>query len=127
MGIMQKIQQDISLPIEVRYTKLLEEFTGNVSDITISFFHDIQLYYPMAWDAINKVSDVFVAILEELYQLGMEEGLFRPISIDLLKVLDRYFVTEIISNQKIFKDPNYTLDYLVRDYLRLRLEGLNKS
>ena len=124
--IMQKIQQDISLPIEVRYTKLLEEFTANVSDITISFFHDVQLYYPTAWDSINKVGDMLVAILEELYQLGMEKGLFRPISIDLLKALDKYFVTEIVSNQEIFKDPDYTLDYLVRDYLRLRLEGLNK-
>ena len=124
--IMQKIQQDISLPIEVRYTKLLEEFTANVSDITISFFHDVQLYYPSAWDSINKVGDMLVAILEELYQLGMAKGLFRPISIDLLKALDKYFVTEIVSNQEIFKDPDYTLDYLVRDYLRLRLEGLNK-
>ena len=124
--IMQKIQQDISLPIEVRYTKLLEEFAANVSDITISFFHEVQLYYPSAWDSINRVGDMLVGILEELYQLGMEKGLFRPISIDLLKSLDKYFVTEIVSNQAIFKDPDYTLNYLIRDYLQLRLEGLYK-
>jgi len=84
------------------------------------------LYYPTAWEAISGVSELFVSLLEDLYQQGMDKGLFRPISIELLKALDRFFVTQIITNQAIFKDPNYTLNYLIRDYLQLRLEGLNK-
>ena len=124
--IIQNIHQDTSTPVEVRYRQLLEEFSARLSDITISFFHDVQLYYPTSWDAVNGVSDLFVSLLEDLYQQGMDKGLFRPISIELLKALDRFFVTQIITNQAIFKDPNYTLNYLVRDYLRLRLDGLNK-
>ena len=124
--IILNIHQDTSTPVEVRYRQLLEEFSARLSDITISFFYDIQLYYPTSWNAINGVSDVFVTLLEDLYQQGIDKGLFRPISIELLKTLDRFFVTQVITNQAIFKDPNYTLNYLVRDYLQLRLEGLNK-
>ena len=103
---------------------LIEEFATRLSDISISFFHDVQLHYPIAWTAINDVSEVFITILEELYQQGMDQHLFRPMSIELLKELDRYFVTHMISNQKIFKDPNYTLKVLVEEYLALRLNGL---
>ena len=124
--IIKNIHQDTSTPVEVRYRQLLEEFSARLADITISFFHDVQLYYPTAWEAISGVSDLFVSLLEDLYQQGMDKGLFRPISIELLKVLDRFFVTQIITNPAIFKDPNYTLNYLIRDYLQLRLEGLNK-
>ena len=124
--IIKNIHQDTSTPVEVRYRQLLEEFSARLADITISFFHDVQLYYPTAWEAISGVSDLFVSLLEDLYQQGMDKGLFRPISIELLKVLDRFFITQIITNPAIFKDPNYTLNYLIRDYLQLRLEGLNK-
>ncbi len=124
--IIKNIYQDTSTPVEVRYRQLLEEFSVRLADITISFFHDVQLYYPTAWEAISGVSELFVSLLEDLYQQGMDKGLFRPISIELLKALDRFFVTQIITNQAIFKDPNYTLNYLIRDYLQLRLEGLNK-
>lgn len=124
--IIKNIHQDTSTPVEVRYRQLLEEFSARLADITISFFHDVQLYYPTAWEAISGVSELFVTLLEDLYQQGMDKGLFRPISIELLKTLDRFFVTQIITNPAIFKDPNYTLNYLIRDYLQLRLEGLNK-
>jgi len=124
--IIKNIHQDISTPVEVRYRQLLEEFSARLADITISFFHDVQLYYPIAWEAISGVSEVFVTLLEDLYQQGMDKGLFRPTNIELLKTLDRFFVTQIITNRAIFKDPDYTLNYLIRDYLRLRLEGLNK-
>ena len=125
--LIKNIHQDKDTPVEVRYRQLLEEFSARLADIRISFFHDVQLYYPIAWEAISGVSDLFVNLLNDLYQQGMNMGLFRPISIELLKALDRFFVTQIITNQSIFKDPNYTLKYLIRDYLRLRLEGLNKS
>ena len=126
MEIVMKIKQDNSAPIEVRYTRLLEQFSEGVSDITIAFLHDIQAYYPSSWEAINSFSDSFIELLSHLYGEGMNSGLYRPISLELLGVLDKYFVTQIVTNQSIFKDPNYTLSYLVRDYLRLRFDGLNK-
>ncbi len=123
--IMEQILQDTSTPVEIRYQQLIEEFASRLSDITISFFHDVHTYYPTAWKAINGVSELFVTSLEVLYRQGIDKGLFQPINIELLKTLDRFFVTQVITNQTIFKDPEYTLDYLVKDYLKLRLEGLN--
>ena len=125
--VIKNIHQDTSTPVEVRYRQLLEEFSARLSDITISFFHDVRLYYPTSWEAISGVSELFVTLLEDLYQQGMDKGIFRRVSLELLKALDRFFVTQIITNRAIFKDPDYTLNYLIRDYLRLRLEGLNKS
>jgi len=124
--IMEHILEDTATSVERRYQQLIEEFASRLSDITISFFHDVQSYYPTAWEAINGVSELFVTSLEDLYGQGIEKGLFQPINIELLKTLDRFFVTQVITNQSIFKDPDYTLDCLVRDYLKLRLEGLNR-
>ncbi|MCH2223767.1 MAG: TetR/AcrR family transcriptional regulator [Crocinitomicaceae bacterium] len=126
MEIVFKIQQDKTTPIEVRYSRLLEQFSAGVSDITISFLHDIKNHYPTSWAAINLFSDSFVTLLEELYLTGMNNGLFRPMPIELLGTLDKYFVTQIVTNRQIFRNPEYTLNYLIRDYLLLRLEGLNK-
>lgn len=126
IGIVKNIEVDKTAPIEVRYTKLLEQFSSGVSDISITFLHDIKTYYPTSWSAINRFNDAFIKLLGTLYQEGIKGGVYHPISIELLGALDKFFVTQIVTDQSIFEDPNYTLSHLVRDYLHLRLRGLNK-
>lgn len=125
-NVVDQIAQDKSLVLETRYTHLLEQISTGMSDITISFLYDIQTYYPRSWKAINAFSDSFVALMEELYLEGMQKGLYHPISLDLLGTLDRYFVTQVVTNQQIFKNPDYHLSHLIRDYMRLRLYGLSR-
>jgi hypothetical protein len=57
----------------------------------------------------------------------MAEGIYNPISIELLGFLDRLFVTQVVTNPAFFSDEQYTISNLVRDYLKLRLHGLLKK
>lgn len=110
-------------PVEV-YEYLVEGFTEGIADISISFLHQIKAYYPTAWRTINELTNTFVELLKTLYMQGIQEGFYHPISIDLLAHLDKYFVTEIVTNPSIFSNKKYTLSHLVKDYLKLRLTGL---
>ena len=125
-GIINDIKDDRTAPLEIRYSRLIETFSKGLSDITISFMKDVKKYYPMSWELINDFSDHFVELLETLYSEGMESGIFRKMSIPLLKHLDKHFVTNIVTDSELFEDSSYTLDYLVRDYLKLRLVGIEK-
>lgn len=110
MEVVFKIQQDKTTPIGVRYSRLLEQFSAGVSDITVSFLHDIKTYYPTSFATINLFRDSFVTLQEELYLTGMNNGLFRPLPIELLEALDKYFFTQIVTNRQIFRNPEYTLN-----------------
>lgn len=110
-------------PVEI-YECLLEDFTEGIADISISFLHQIKIHYPDAWQTINDFTDTYVSILKELYIQGIKEGFYHSISIDLLANLDKYFITELVTNSSIFSKKEYTLSHLVKDYLKLRLNGL---
>ncbi len=113
-------------PIE-RYEYLIVVFTEGLAGISTSFLQEIKLHYPSSWEAINTLTNTFIEIIKVIYQEGMEQGYYHTTSINLLANLDRYFVTEMVTNPTIFADETYTLSDLVRDYLKLRLTGLVKN
>jgi len=108
----------------VIYEYLVGTFTEGISDLSISFLHQIKTFYPIAWGLVNNFTDSFVSVLKELYRQGIQEKKYHPVSIELLASLDKYFVTQIVTNPALFPDKNYTLSHLVKDYLNLRLNGL---
>ena len=107
------------------YMHLVETFTEGISDITLTFLHQIKEFYPKSWQEINTLTDSFIDVLKGLYKQGIEEGRYRPISIELLANLDKYFVTEVVTNASLFSDPKYSLVELVNDYLTLRITGIS--
>jgi len=110
-------------PIDA-YQYIVGAFTEAIADISISFLHQIKSYYPRAWSTIDHLTDTFIDLLRVLYDSGVRRGHFRPMSIELLAHLDKYFVTQVVTDSAVFSDSNYTLSLLVNDYLDLRLNGL---
>ena len=118
-------QMDRSSPKSVeRFEAIILAFSEGISDISISFLRGIHDNYPDAWSVINAFIDKFMEILRHEYEEGMKRGLYRTVSLDLLTLLDRYFVTQIVTSREEFSDPGYRLSDLVVDYLNLRLRGL---
>ena len=108
----------------ITYHFLMEEFASGISDISISFLQEIKQYYPDVWELVDRFTNLFIELLQGLYQKGIEGGFFNPISIELMTNIDKYFVTEVVTNQSLFCNGNYSLSDVVRDYLNLRLGGL---
>jgi AcrR family transcriptional regulator len=110
-----------------RYERLVEVFAEGTAGISIHFLQSIKQQYPKAWEAIEGFTNSYIDLLKEQYRQGMAEGIYNPISIELLGFLDRLFVTQVVTNPDFFSDEQYTISNLVRDYLKLRLHGLLKK
>tara|TARA_B110000091_G_scaffold211559_1_gene256451 strand:- start:262 stop:864 length:603 start_codon:yes stop_codon:yes gene_type:complete len=106
------------------YERLVEIFAEGTSGISISFLQGIKQSYPNVWSIIENFTDNFVEILKEQYKLGIKEGIFNPISVDLMSHLDKIFVMQVVTNPTLFNDKEYTISKLISDYLNLRLKGL---
>lgn len=122
---LNKAQQECST-VE-HYEHLVELFAEGTSGISIHFLQSIKQNYPKAWEAIEGFTNNYIDLLKEQYRQGMAEGIYNPISIELLGFLDKLFVTQVVTNQAFFSDKQYTISNLVRDYLKLRLNGLLKK
>lgn len=114
------------LPTVELYPQLIEIFAQGTVDITISFLQNIKQHYPQAWSVIDEFTDRFVDLLKSHYERGIAEGLYNPVSVELLGNIDKLFIIQVVTNPAIFSDQKYTLSTLVRDYLNLRLMGLLK-
>lgn len=110
-----------------RYERLVELFAEGTAGISIYFLQSIKQNYPKAWEVIEAFTNNYIDLLKEQYKQGMAEGIYNPISIELLGFLDRLFVTQVVTNPDFFSDEQYTISNLVRDYLKLRLHGLLKN
>tara|TARA_B100000795_G_scaffold263054_1_gene241687 strand:- start:15820 stop:16428 length:609 start_codon:yes stop_codon:yes gene_type:complete len=109
------------------YKRLLEILANGTAGISISFLQTIKKNYPKVWLVIEKFTDNFIEILKEQYKIGITEGVFNAISIDLMTHLDRIFIMEVVTNPKLFNDKEFTITNLISDYLNLRLVGLLKK
>ncbi len=109
-----------------RYTQLIEIFAEGTTGISIQFLQSIKQGYPSTWKVIDTFTNQYVALLEQHYEQGIKEGIYNPVSVELLSNLDKLFVIQVVTNPTIFTDDKYTVSNLIRDYLSLRLTGLLK-
>ena len=109
------------------YKKLIEIFANGTSGIRLSFLQSIRKYYESIWGEIEVLTDTYVGMLSSLYSRGISLGLYRDFSVELLTIMDKLFVIEIVTNSALFTDEKYSVSDLVRDYLNLRLDGLLKA
>lgn len=114
------------LPTLELYPKLMDIFAQGTANISIAFLQSVKEHYPSAWSVIDDFINDYVALLQIHYQQGIDEGLYNPVSVELLAHLDKLFVVQVVTNPNIFSDEKYTLSNLIKDYLNLRLTGLLK-
>ena len=96
------------------------KFKHNLN-ISFSFLQGVKRHYPKAWSVIDAFTDSFVALLKAQYEKGIAEGVFNPMSVELLGHIDKFFIIQVVTSPAIFSDDQYTMSKLIRDYLSLRL------
>jgi hypothetical protein len=58
--------------------------------------------------------------LKNLYKKGLQQGVFRAISVEILIDLDEFFITKWLSRE----DKDQTIDKMILDYVDIRLNGI---
>ncbi len=108
-----------------QYQQLIDLICKGAQGISSHFLHELQMHYPDAWSVIRQYLDHLLEDIRKIYQLGIQNKVFHPVSVELLINLDEHFATNMITNESFLKDHQIPLETLVKDYLFLKFNGLN--
>lgn len=103
---------------------LAQILVEGAKDISPFYLKQLQLHYPTAWKIIDDFLKGLVNDLKKFYESGIENKIFKPVSVDLLTKLDEYFIKQLITDHDFFAQTNNTLESAITDYMFLRFEGL---
>ncbi len=114
------------LQLNYNYETLARILTEGAKDISSFYLRQLELHYPTAWKIIEDFLFGLLEDLKQFYISGIEGGLFKPISPELLIKLDEYFIMQLIMDDTFFNKTQKTLESIIKDYMFLKFEGLMK-
>ncbi len=114
------------LSLDYHYKTLAKILAEGAKDISANFLKQLQLHYPKAWKIIKDFLFGLLEDLKEFYYIGIENKLFKSVSVDLLIKLDEFFIMQLITDNVFFKESKETLESSIKNYMFLKFEGLIK-
>ena len=112
--------------IRYHYEGLAMILSEGARDISPYYLHQLKINFPTAWKIIEDFLYTLLKDLKLFYEKGMSNNLFKPISIELLHKLDQYFIMQLITDYHFFNETETSLGEMIKDYMFLKFEGLNK-
>ncbi len=112
------------IKLDYHYETLARILTEGAKDISAFYLKQLQKHYPNAWKIIEDFLFGLLEDLKQFYLYGIESGLFKPISVELLTKLDEFFILRLITDDKFFNQSKETLESTIKDYMFLKFEGL---
>lgn len=110
--------------IKTLYVNYITLISNVVADVSISFLEAIEKDFPVIWTEILANMQGIIDDLTQLYEIGIERQDFKKVSVALLIEIDRFFVTKLINDTKLWSDESIGLEQLIHEYLAIRLDGL---
>lgn len=110
--------------IKTLYINYITVISNVVADVSISFLEVIEKGFPIIWAEILSTLQGIIDDLTQLYSIGIQRKEFKKVSVQWLIEIDRFFVTKLINNTKLWSNQPIGLDQLIQEYLLIRLDGL---
>ena len=114
------------LNLDYNYQTLAQVLTEGAKDISAFYLRQLQKHYPTAWKIIEDFLHSLLNDLKQFYTQGIENELFKPVSVELLLKIDEYFILQLITDDNFFGQTKETLESAIKDYMFLKFEGLMK-
>ena len=92
--------------------------------ISAHFLQELKMHFPSSWQQVWKFLEELLSELRVYYEWGISSGKFSPVSVDLLIELDRYFISQLITDVEFHAQAGISLEQIVADFIQLRFEGL---
>ena len=102
------------------YHSLIDWLVTHVDDISFSFLNQLENNFNDSWELIVGFMQKLLNTLKALYARGIEENVFRPVSLEILMAMDEFFILKSLSQS----DKSQTIDHLVVAYVDIRLNGI---
>ncbi|MEL6675458.1 MAG: hypothetical protein AAFR61_24835, partial [Bacteroidota bacterium] len=87
---------------------------------TSAFLHELRTLFPTAWQPVEEVFELVIAYFRQFHQHYMDQGVFKPTSLDLLTRMDSWFAFEFLLSHR----EDEALADLLLAYIRMRFEGI---
>lgn len=109
------------------YQETISLLAQQTEDIEAEFLSDLKVNFPVAWEQVEIFINDLLNDFKEFYKAGIEKGIFRKVSVDLLIAMDKHFLTELMLNSQFIKQSGINLGEVIRDYLEIRMLGINQT
>lgn len=110
--------------IKTLYINYITFISNVVADVSISFLEAIEKDFPVIWAEVLITMQGIIDDLTQLYTIGIQRQDFKKVSVAWLIEIDRFFVTKLINDTKLWSDQPISLDQLIQEYVQIRLNGL---
>lgn len=110
--------------IKTLYMNYITFISNVVADVSISFLEAIEKSFPVIWAEVLITMQGIIDDLTQLYTIGIQRQDFKKVSVAWLIEIDRFFVTKLINDTKLWSDQPISLDQLIQEYVQIRLNGL---
>ena len=103
---------------------MVDFLTALPQGISAHFLQELKMHFPSSWQQVWKFLEELLSELRVYYEWGISSGKFSPVSVDLLIELDRYFISQLITDVEFHAQAGISLEQIVADFIQLRFEGL---
>ena len=121
--VKESIIIDERMTVLETYEYFVMKVCQGLDGISIHFMNQLKVAFPIIWLKVEGFMNQVLIFFEGLYQRGMDEGIFMPYPISMLLAIDEFFMYQFMINPRRSIEP---VETLVRYYMTLRLEGLQK-
>ena len=113
-----------SIEVLETYIAYITLFANGISELSVQFLNEMRDYFPSVWEQIQLLNEKVITDLSGLYQRGIDEGIFKKVSLDWLIAMDTFFVSRVITDSSVFSQDQVKLNQLIEEYVDIRLNGL---
>ncbi|MBW1298688.1 TetR/AcrR family transcriptional regulator [Aquimarina litoralis] len=110
--------------LNYQYETLAKILAEGVKDISPFYLKQLQTHYPSAWKIVDDFLQDLLKDLKDFYVFGIENGMFKSVSPELLIKLDEYFIMQLITDHTFFNNNQQTLESAIQEYMYIKFEGL---
>jgi len=103
-----EISAQLNHPIEemIMATRMMREMMANINPVV---FHDLQKYYPRAWNHYTEHKKHFLTVVKENLVKGIEQGYYRnDLDVEILSRM-RIESVELAFNQAVFPHKEFQI------------------
>ena len=104
----------------IAYNQLIEWLINHLSDVSFSFLNQLETHFAESWAIVQEFMSELLNTLQTLYEQGIQQGVFRSVSVEILIAMDEFFIKQWLSKN----DKNDTIDKMIFDYVDIRLNGI---
>lgn len=106
-----------------RYFEGVNYVTSKLHGMTEVYLDDLRNHYPKSWESVELYYNKAAENLKKYYDMGVEKGVFRPFSAELMATFDlRFFKMMVDTN--FLQSNQINIENAFGEYFNMKFNGI---